>query len=46
MMQRNYAKSVAVVTRRIATKITALPLIHWANQREGNKMNNLKIVIS
>lgn len=46
MIRRNYAKSFAGIARRVMTKITALTLIQWVNQREGNKLNNLKIVIS
>jgi len=46
MIRRNYAKSFAGIARRVVTKITSLTLIQWVNQREGNKLNNLKIVIS
>ncbi|MBT3725264.1 MAG: IS982 family transposase [Gammaproteobacteria bacterium] len=46
MIRRNYAKSFAGIARRVITKITSLTLIQWVNQREGNKLNNLKIVIS
>ena len=46
MIRRNYAKSFAGISRRVITKITSLTLIQWVNQREGNKLNNLKIVIS
>jgi len=45
MIRRNYAKSFAGISRRVITKITSLTLIQWVNQREGNKLNNLKIVI-
>ena len=46
MIRRNYAKSFAGIARRIITKVTALTFIQWVNQRNGNKLNNLKIVIS
>jgi len=46
MIRRNYAKSFTGISRRVVTKITSLSLIQWVNQREGNKLNNLKIVIS
>ena len=46
MIRRNYAKSFAGISRRVVTKLTSLTLIQWVNQREGNKLNNLKIVIS
>ena len=46
MIRRNYAKSFTGISRRIVTKITSLTLIQWFNQREGNKLNNLKLVIS
>ncbi len=46
MIRRNYAKSFAGIARRVVTKIASLTLIQWVNQREGNKLNNLKIVIS
>ena len=46
MIRRNYAKSFAGIARRVVTKIASLTLIQWVNQRQGNKLNNLKIVIS
>ena len=46
MIRRNYAKSFAGIARRVVTKIASLTLIQWVNQSEGNKLNNLKIVIS
>ena len=46
MIRRNYAKSFSGIARRIVTKITSLTLIQWVNKREGNKLNNIKIVIS
>ena len=46
MIRRNYAKSFKGISRRIVTKIASLTLIQWFNQREGNKLNNLKVVIS
>jgi hypothetical protein len=46
MIRRNYAKSFQGFSTRILSKVTALALIQWLNQRNGNKMNNLKIVIS
>ena len=46
MIRRNYAKSFAGISRRVVTKLTSLTLIQWMNQRKGNTLNNLKIVIS
>ncbi|MFT2112755.1 IS982 family transposase, partial [Marinomonas sp. 2405UD68-3] len=46
MIRRNYAKSFGGISRRIVTKIAALTIIQWFNHLEGNKLNNLKIVIS
>lgn len=46
LIRRNYAKSFAGFSRRIITKITSLALIQWFNQREGNKLNDLKVVIA
>lgn len=46
MIRRNYAKSFAGISRRVVTKIASLTLIQWVNQLDGNKLNNLKIVIS
>lgn len=46
MIRRNYAKSFRGISRRIVTKVTALTIIQWFNHLEGNKLNNLKIVIS
>lgn len=46
LIRRNYAKSFAGFSRRVITKMTALTLIQWFNQRKGNKLNNLKVVIS
>lgn len=46
MIRRNYAKSFQGLATRIAAKLTALTLIQWLNQRNGNKLNNLKIVIA
>jgi hypothetical protein len=46
MIRRNYAKSFAGPSTRILSKVTALTLIQWVNQRNGNKLNNLKIVFS
>jgi hypothetical protein len=31
---------------RILSKLTAMTLIQWLNQRNGNKLNNLKRVIA
>lgn len=41
----HYAKSFAGFSTRILPKMTALTLIQWLNQRNGNNMNNLIIVI-
>ncbi|WP_438941483.1 IS982 family transposase [Marinomonas transparens] len=46
MIRRNYAKSFKGISRRVVTKIAALTLIQWVNFSAGNKLNNLKIVIS
>lgn len=46
MIRRNYAKSFQGFATRILTKITALTVIQWINQRRGNNINNLKIVIA
>ena len=46
MIRRNYAKSFQGLSTRILSKFTALTLIQWLNQRNGNKLNNLKIVIA
>lgn len=46
MIRRNYAKSFKGFATRIASKITALTLIQWVNKRDGNNINNLKIVIA
>jgi hypothetical protein len=46
MIRRNYAKSFQGLATRILSKMTALTLIQWLNQRNGNKLNNLKIVIA
>ena len=46
MIRRNYAKSFTGFARRLTTKITALTFIQWDNVRSGNKMNNIKVVLS
>lgn len=46
MVRRNYAKSFAGFARRLTTKIAALTFIQWDNVRSGNKMNNIKVVLS
>lgn len=46
MIRRNYAKSFSGFSRRLITKITALTFIQWDNVRNGNKMNNIKVVLS
>lgn len=46
MIRRNYAKSFSGFTARILSKITALTLIQWFNQRQGNHINHIKIVIA
>lgn len=46
MIRRNYAKSFKGFSARIISKITALTVIQWINKRNGNNINNLKIVIS
>jgi len=46
MIRRNYAKSFSGFARRLTTKIAALTFIQWDNVRNGNKMNNIKIVLS
>ncbi len=46
MIRRNYAKSFNGFSTRILTKITALTLTQWFNQKNANQLNNLKVVIS
>ena len=46
MIRRNYAKSFAGLASRILSKITALTIIQWINLRNGNHINNLKIVVA
>ena len=46
MVRRNYAKSFDWFAARIISKITALILIQWVNERSENNINNLKNVIS
>ena len=46
MIRRNYAKSFQGSSTRILSKLAALTFIQWLNQRNGNKLNNLKIVIA
>ena len=46
MIRRNYAKSFDGFSTRILSKITALTLIQWFNQQNGNNINNLKVAIS
>lgn len=42
MIRRNYAKSFQGLATRVMSKLTALTLIQWLNQRNGNNLNNLK----
>ena len=46
MIRRNYAKSFDGFSTRILSKITALTLIQWLNQQNGNNINNLKVAVS
>lgn len=46
MIRRNYAKSFDGFSTRILSKITALTLIQWFNQQNGNNINNLKVAVS
>ncbi len=46
MIRRNYAKSFAGFSTRVLSKLTALTVIQWFNQRNGSHINNLKIVIA
>jgi hypothetical protein len=46
MIRRNYAKSFQGLSTRILSKLTALTLIQWFNFRNGNQLNNIKIVIA
>jgi hypothetical protein len=46
MIRRNYAKSFQCLSTRILSKLTALTLIQWLNLRNGNQLNNIKIVIA
>ena len=45
-IRRNYAKSFTGFATRILSKITALTMIQWINLRNGNHINNLKIVVA
>jgi len=45
MIRRNYAKSFDGFSTRILSKITALTLIQWFNQQNGNNINNLKVAV-
>ena len=42
MIRRNYAKSFQGLATRVLSKLTALTLIQWLNQRNGTHLNNLK----
>ena len=46
MIRRNYAKSFDGFSTRILSKVTALTLIQWFNQQNGNNINNLKVAVS
>ena len=46
MVRRNYAKSFAGSARRLTTKIATLTFIQWDNVRRGNKINNIKVLLS
>ena len=46
MIRRNYAKSFVGLATRILSKITALTMNQWINSRNGNHINNLKIVVA
>lgn len=46
MIRRNYAKSFQGGSTRVLYKLNTLTLIQWLNRRNGNNINNLKIVIS
>jgi hypothetical protein len=46
MIRRNYAKSFQGLVTRVLSKLAALTLIQWLNQRNGNHLNNIKIVIA
>lgn len=46
MIRRNYAKSFQGFATRILSKIAALTVIQWINKRNGNNINNLKIVVA
>ncbi len=46
MIRRNYAKSFQGLSARIISKVASLTLIQWLNQRNGNHLNNLKIIIA
>lgn len=43
MIRRNYAKSFDGFSTRILSKMTALTIIQWFNQVNGNNINNLKV---
>jgi len=46
MSRRNYAKLFDGFSTIILSKITALTLIQWFNQFNGNNINNLKVAVS
>ena len=46
MIRRNYAKSFKGFATRMISELTALTVVQWINKRNGNNINNLKIVIS
>ena len=45
MIRRNYAKTFTGFAIRVLSKITALTVIQWINQRNGHNINNLKIIV-
>ncbi|NKB62498.1 MAG: IS982 family transposase [Gammaproteobacteria bacterium] len=46
LVKRNYAKSFEGLATRVLSKLTALTLVQWINQDQGNNINNLKISIA
>ena len=46
IVRRNYAKSFQGLTSRVLSNLATLTLIHWLNRRDGNHINNIKIVIA
>ncbi len=46
MIRRNYAKSFNGLATRVLSKVTALTIIQWLNQRNGRPLNHIKIAVN